>query len=162
MEIEKLASHHEVAKFDCGNEALNDFLRRFALANQHANASQTYLARDGDHVIGFHTLVVGEVQHGAAPERMSKGLSRHPVPVMILARLAIAMDWQGQGLGKWLLKDAIIRTLHAAEIAGIRAFIVHAKDDAARDYYRSFGFADGLTNPLHLYLLTKELKRLLA
>lgn len=162
MEIEKLAPRHDFAKFDCGNEALNSFLHRFALANQRGNASQTYLALDENRVIGFHTLVVGEVQHGAAPERMTKGLSRHPVPVMILARLAISVDRQGQGLGKWLLKDAILRTLQAAEIAGIRALIVHAKDGAARVYYRSFGFADGLTNPLHLYLLTKELKRLLA
>lgn len=86
MKIEKLDPGHDVAGFDCGNEALNHFLKRFALAGQLANASQTYVAIDGGEVIGFHTLLVGAVQHGDAPERMRKGLPRHPVPVMILAR----------------------------------------------------------------------------
>lgn len=162
MKIEKLGRQHEVSSFTCGNEALDRFLHRFALPNQLAQASQSYVALDHDVIIGFHTLVVGEVQFDAAPERLRKGLSRHPVPVMILARLAVSAARQGHGLGQWLLKDAIQRTLQAADIAGIRAFIVHARNDEVRRYYLRFGFAEGFTNPLHLYVLTKELKSLLA
>ena len=160
MRVEKLARAHRVEAFDCGHEALNRFLIRFALPGQQANASQTYVALDGDVPIGFYTLVVGGVEHGEAPERLRKGLPGHPVPIMILARLAVARDCQGQGLGGWLLKDAILRTLAAADIAGIRALVVHAKDDAVRSYYQHFGFADGFSDPLHLYVLMKELKAL--
>jgi GNAT superfamily N-acetyltransferase len=158
--IEKLARHHPVDSFDCGAEPLNRYLIRFAFANQQAQASQTYVARAGDAVIGFNSLVVGEVSFEGAPERLKKGLARHPVPIMILARLAVCLDWQGRGVGSGILKDAMGRTMRAAEIAGIRAFVVHAKDEAARAYYGHFGFADGFSDPLHLYLLTKELKGL--
>lgn len=162
MKIEKLGRHHDVSGFICGEEALDRFLQRFALSNQLANGSQTYLALDGEEVIGFYSLVVGAVEHEAAPERLRKGLPRHPVPVMVLARLAISTARQGQGLGKWLLKDAILRTLQVADIAGLRALVVHAKDDAAMDYYRRFRFSEGFADPLHLYLLTKELKLLIG
>ncbi|MCB1377556.1 MAG: GNAT family N-acetyltransferase [Alphaproteobacteria bacterium] len=162
MKIEKLGHGHDVSGFDCGSEALNHFLKRFALAGQLANASQTYVATDNDEVIGFYTLVVGEVQHGAAPDRLKKGLPRHPVPVMVLARLAIAAGRQGQGLGQWLLKDVIIRTLQAADIAGIRALVVHAKDEAAKSYYLRFRFTEGFDNPLHLFILIKDLKGLVT
>ena len=158
--IEKLNRRHGVEAFDCGAEPLNQFLTKFALINQVANAAQTYVAIVGETVIGFYTLVVGDVQHGESPDRLRKGLSRHPIPIMILARLAVDRKGQGQGLGQWLVKDAIMRTLSAAEIAGIRALVVHAKDDAARNFYQRFGFAQGFSDPLHLYVLTKELKAL--
>ena len=160
--IEKLARLHAVEDFDCGAEPLDRFLIRFALANQLAHASQTYVALADDQVIGFHTLVVGEVVSEEAPERLRKGLPRHPVPVMILARLAVLKDWQGRGAGSGLLKDAVLRTLNAADIAGIRALVVHAKDETARAFYSHFGFADGFSDPMHLYVLTKELKALAA
>ena len=160
LRIEKLARHHPVDSFDCGAEPLNRFLIRFALANQQAQASQTYVALAGEAVSGFYSLVVGEVNYDGAPERLKKGLARHPVPIMILARLAVSLSSQGQGIGSGLLKDAMKRTIQAADIAGIRAFVVHAKDDAARPFYSHFGFAPGFTDPLHLYLLTKELKGL--
>ena len=160
MRVEKLARAHPVEAVDCGQEPLNRFLIRFALPSQQANASRTYVALDNDVPIGFYTLVVGSVQHGAAPERLRKGKPGHPVPIMILARLAVARDRQGQGLGGWLLKDAILRTLAASDIAGIRALVVHAKDDAARAFTSHFGFADGFSDPMHLTVLTKELKAL--
>ena len=78
---------------------------------------------------------------------------------MILARLAVSQTWQGRDVGSGLLKDAMARTLQAADIAGIRAFVVHAKDEQARAYYAHFGFADGFSDPLHLYVLVKEIKQ---
>ena len=158
--IEKLSRRHAVDQFDCGEEALNRFLIRFALPNQQANASQTYVGLADSAVIGFYTLVVGEVRYDDAPERLTKGLARHPVPIMLLARLAVQRDWHGKGVGAGLLRDAVLRTLQAADIAGIRALAVHAKDDAARAFYRRFDFVESPTDPLHLFALIKDLRSL--
>src|SRR5665647_1162949 len=92
--VEKLRRDHVVEDFDCGKEPLNRFLIRNALQNQQANASQSYVMITADRVIGYHTLVVGEVAYGDAPERLQKGLARHPVPILLLARLAVSRDWQ--------------------------------------------------------------------
>lgn len=158
--IEKLTRRHAVDGFDCGEAVLDRFLARFALPSQQANASQTYLGLADDTVVGFYTLVVGEVAYADAPERLTKGLARHPVPIMLLARLAVHRDWQGKGIGAGLLRDAVLRTLQAADIAGIRALAVHAKDDRARTFYRSFDFAESPTDPLHLFALIKDLRGL--
>lgn len=159
LRIEKLARHHPVEPFDCGDDALNRFLVRYALPNQQANASQTYVGLADDVVIGYTTLVVGEVAYDDAPERLKKGLARHAVPIMLLARLAVRLDWQGRGIGAGLLRDAIRRTLQAADIAGIRAFVVHAKDARARAFYEHFDFVASPTDPLHLFALIKDLMR---
>jgi len=156
--IEPLQASHSVEAFDCGDEALNRFLIRFALANQRARASRTYVALAGGAVVGFHTLVVGEVSPEQAPERIRKGLARHPIPLMVLARLAVAEDHQGQGLGAALLKDAIGRTMAAADIAGIRALAVHAKDLRAQGFYGHFGFRPSPSDPQHLFVLLKDLQ----
>ena len=159
--IEKLRRDHDLSGFSCGRPELDRFLHRHALGGQQANASQTYLGLAGTAVVGFHTLVVGQVTHAEAPERITKGLARYPVPVMLLARLAVASHWQGRGLGAGLLKDAMRRTLQAAEIGGIRAFVTHAKDDAARRFYERFGFAPSPTDPLHLFVLLKDIRQAL-
>jgi GNAT superfamily N-acetyltransferase len=161
FKIEKLRRDHSLEGFDCGKEPLNRFLIRNALQNQQANASQTYVLITSDRVIGYHTLVVGEVAFAAAPERLTKGLARHPVPIILLARLAVSQDWQRRGAGPALLKDALLRTLRAADIAGIRAFAVHAKDDQARAFYGHFDFVASPTDPMHLFLLLKDIKALL-
>lgn len=157
LAIEKLQRHHAIDAFDCGREALNRFLIRYALQNQQAGASQTYVAVSEAEVVGYYTLVVGEVAYDAAPGRLTKGLARHPVPIMLLARLAISSSWQGKGLGSGLLKDAMLRTLQAADIAGIRAFAVHAKDDEARSFYEHFDFVPSPSDPYHLFRLIKDI-----
>lgn len=160
--IEKLARHHALDGFDCGEEALNRFLLRFAFPNQQANASQTYLALTGHEVAGFYTLVVGEVAQDVAPARVKKGLPRHPIPIMLLARMGVSARFQGQGIAKGLLKDAIMRTLAAADIAGVRAFAVHAKNERARAFYERFDFISSPTDPLHLFVLIKDLRAVLG
>ncbi|MFM2065735.1 MAG: hypothetical protein RLZZ584_644 [Pseudomonadota bacterium] len=157
--IEKLARPHAVEGFDCREAALNRFLARFAWSSQQANASQTYVALADDAVVGYYTLVVGQVFIDDAPDRLTKGLARHPVPLLLIARLAIHSNWQGQGLGAGLLKDAMRRTVRAADIAGIRALAVHAKGEKAAAFYRRFDFMPSPTDPLHLYLLVKDLAR---
>jgi len=156
--IEKLQRHHPLETFDCGREALNRFLIRYALQSQQGGASQTYVALTGEAVVGYYTLVVGQVDYDDAPERLKKGLARHPVPIMLLARLAIATSCQGKGLGSGLLKDAMLRTLQAAEIAGIRAFVAHAKDDAAKAFYERFDFVPSPSDPYHLFRLMKDVR----
>lgn len=158
--VEKLDRRHDVAGFDCGTPALNLFLARHALQSQSANATRTWVACSGEKVHGFYSLTVGQVARDEAPERMGKGLARHPIPVMILARLAVDRSWMGRGLGAALLKDALRRTAAAADIAGIRAVVVHAKDEGARRFYVHFDFTPFEREPFHLYLLTKQFTRL--
>lgn len=160
--VRKLAATDQVDSFDCGQTALNQFLRRYALVNQKANSAQTYVCAQGDLVVGFYSLAVGSVDPIATPQRVTKGLARHPVPVMILARLAVDRAHQGKGLGKALLKDALLRTAQAADIAGIRCLLVHAKDDAARQWYESWEFEPSPTDPYHLFLMLKDLKAILS
>lgn len=159
--IRKLKPGDGVESFDCGQMALNQFLQRHALNSQRANSAQTYVCCCAGAVLGFYSLAVGSVAYPLAPDRVVKGLARHPVPVMILARLAVDQTFQGKGLGRALLKDALRRTLAAADIAGLRAVLVHAKDDDARQWYRKFDFNDGPTDPFHLFLVLKDLKALL-
>lgn len=160
--VEKLRPDHPIEGFDCGREELTRYLQRFAWQNQQAGAAQTYVGLSGDVVIGYHTLAVGHVTREEAPERLTKGLARHPVPIMLLARLAVDHRWQGQGVGKALIKDAMLRTLQAAEIAGIRAFAVHAKDEEARRFYLKFDFIPSPSDPMHLFVLLKDVRRLVA
>jgi len=130
--VRKLAPSDPVAGFDCGEPGLNNYLQRFALAGQRASSSQTYVVVAGAEIAGFYSLAVGAAAPAEATGRVLKGLSRQPVPVMLLARLAVALPHQGHGLGTALLRDALLRTAAAADIAGIRALLVHAKDEAAR------------------------------
>ena len=156
--VRKLAMTDAVELFDCGQVALNQFLQRFALTSQRANSAQTYVCCDAGAVVGFYSLAVGSVEPGAASARVVKGIAQHPVPVMILARLAVDSRHQGAGLGRALLKDALKRTAQAADIAGIRALLVHAKDESARNWYLQWEFEPSATDPLHLFLLLKDLK----
>lgn len=160
IRIEKLRADHDVVGFECGREGLDRFLARFAFANQQAGSAQTYVALGGDEVAGYYSLAVGGVEYTAAPGRLTKGLARHPVPIMLLARLAVATSWQRRGVGAGLLKDAMRRTLQAADIAGIRALAVHALDEPARAFYEHFDFVPSPTDPLHLFVLIKDLKRI--
>ena len=159
--VEKLARSHVVDNFDCGAEPLNTYLRRFALGNQSAGAAQTYVAALDGRVVGYHSLSTASVEYAQAPERLRKGLARHPVPVILLARLAVDRTWQGKGLGAALLRDALHRVLAASDIVGLRAIMVHAKDEAARRFYEHFDFDPSPIEPLHLFLLIKEIARLL-
>lgn len=159
--VHKIGAEHDTDPFDCGRHELNRFLKRYALVNQKANTAQTYVVCRGKRVVGYYSLTVGNVAYQEAPERIAKGLARHPVPLMILARLAVDVSEQGKGLGAALLKDAMLRTLHAAGIAGIRALFVHAKDDEAKRFYEHFDFKASPTDPHHLYRLLQDIRRLI-
>ena len=158
--IETLQRVHAVDAFDCGNKDLNRFLQQYALLNQNNGTSKTYVGLADQTVIGYYSLAVGSVEYEKAPERVNKGLAHHAIPIMLLARLAVDSHWQSKGVGAALLKDAMLRTLHAADIAGIRAFVVHAKDDAAKGFYKHFDFLPSPSDPLHLFLLLKDVRKI--
>lgn len=158
--IQKLSAEHGLNDFDCGRDELNLFLKKYALVNQRAESSQTYIACIKKQVAAYYSLTVGSILRSEAPERIKKGLPKYPIPVMILARMAVDQQHQGRGLGKALLKDALLRTANAADIAGIRALLVHAKDEEAKAFYEYFNFDPSPTNPQHLFLIMKEIKRL--
>lgn len=158
-QIEKLNTTHALDAFDCGKDPLNRFLKRYALTNQQAGSAQTYVVCRGPNIVaGYYSLCVGAVEFEHAPTRVGKGLARHPIPIMLLARLAVDRSEQGRGLGKALLKDCLLRTAQAADIAGIRALLVHAKDDEARAWYEAFDFEPSPTDPYHLFLPMKDLQ----
>lgn len=158
LRIEKLHRMHAVEDFTCGQPELDRFLTRHALQAQQAGSSLTYVALSDNKVVGFYSLVVGEVRHADAPERVVKGMPRHPIPLMVLARLAVHSDWQGRRIGAGLLLDALMRTLQAADIGGIRALAVHAKDEPAAAFYQHFGFVPSPTDKRHLFMLIKDIR----
>lgn len=160
--VVKIGIEHETEPFDCGHSELNRFLKRYAVVSQKANTAQSYVSCCGTKVVAYYTLTVGSVAYQDAPERITKGLARYPVPLMILARLAVDKTLQGKGVGAALLKNAMMRTYHASEIAGIRAIFVHAKDEKAKRFYEHFNFRHSPTDPHHLFCLMKDIHRLIV
>jgi len=158
---EPLTAAHDVKNFDCGKHALTEWLRRFALQSHQAGAARVYVVHRAGRVVGYYALAAGSVEPEEAPERVKKGLARQPIPVILLARLAVDVSEQRQGLGAALLKDALRRITSAADEIGARAVLVHAKDDEAKDFYRHFDFEASPTDPLHLFLRMKDLRAIL-
>jgi len=155
---ELLTEVHDVSGFDCGNEALNRFLHRHALQNQRNQSARTYVALRGEaQVIGYYSLAAASAEYEIVPARIAKGLAQHPIPLTLLARLAVARAEQGAGIGAGLLKDALKRFLQAQPIIAARALVVHARDDQAVEFYRHFGFTPSPMDSYHLYLMTKDI-----
>lgn len=155
-----LSEEHDVSSFDCGVEALNTFLKSHALQNQRNNSARTFVStRTGtSEVVGFYSLCAASVDFEQTPERIRKGLARHEVPLVLLARLAVDGSCKGQGLGASLLQDAFYRFMKAQEAIGARALLAHAKDASAKAFYEKWGFVSTEGLPLHLYILTKQIK----
>jgi GNAT superfamily N-acetyltransferase len=161
--IEPLSKAHILSWFQCGKPTLDEWLTRFAWQNQQANAAKVYVAHRRDNTVtGYHALVASSVERVDAPARISKGLANQPIGVVLLGRLAVDQKEKGKGLGKALLLDAILRTRQAAEIIGVRAMLVHAIDEAARRFYLHFNFEPSAVDPMHLMLLIKDLRALIA
>ena len=155
---EPIGRKHLTETFDCGNEALNTYLKQFAFQNHRSGSARTYVTSRGLRVVGYYSLAYGAISHDEATARTRAGLARHPIPVLVIARLAVDQSEQGHGIGKGLLKDALLRTLQAADIAGLRAVIVHAKDEQAKAFYLNLGFESSPIDALHLMLLVKDLR----
>jgi GNAT superfamily N-acetyltransferase len=160
--VEPISESHDLSCFDCGvHESLNDWLRRFALGNQKNESARTYVVHRGGSVVGYYSISAGSVAVEESPARIAKGLARHPIPVILLARLAVDKNEKGTGLGKALLKDALARIAHAADIVGARAVLVHAIDESARKFYEHFNFEPSPVHELQSMLLMKDLRKAL-
>jgi GNAT superfamily N-acetyltransferase len=157
--IEKLSENHQVKAFKSGKHSLDLFLRRHALKNQQADSSQTYIVHRGGIVVGYYSLTVGSVDNQECPPAVTADMpTGYPIPVILLARLAIHRNEQGQGLGAALLKDALCRIASAADIVGARAVLVHAIDDAARAFYQHFDFEEFPAGTFHLMLPLSQVR----
>jgi len=154
-----LTTSHDRTLFDCGAEPLNIYLRQYALQNQRKGIVRNYVTCRGKRVVAYYSLAYGSVAQTDAPTVLTKGIGKYPIPVMILARLAVDISEKGRGLGKALLKDAILRTLQASEIAGLKAIFVNAKDQEAERFYAKHGFIPSPSDPLHLFFPLDPLRK---
>ena len=148
---ELLADRHDLSAFASGEPALDDWLRRRARANQISSASRTYVLAQADRVVGYYSLAAGAIAVTEAPGRVRRNML-DPIPMAVLGRLAIDQAWQGRGLGRTMLRDAVLRTCQAAEILGVRGLLVHALSPAAKRFYEGYGFRESPANPMTLML----------
>jgi len=158
---ETLDRGHFLESFDCGKPVMNEWLLRHALQAQNSGSARTFVATEDGRVVGYYSLTVGQVDTLQAPERIRKGMGQYPIPVVILARLAVSVHHQGRGIGRGLLQDAVRRTLLIADQAGIRALLAHPLDDNASRFYLRFGFVASPLREKQLLLLLKDARRLL-
>lgn len=152
---EKLRPDHDLGAFDSGVTPLDEWLRRRALPNEAGGASRTYVVNAGGRVVGYYALATGAVAQTEASGRVRRNMP-DPVPVMVLGRLAVDRAYQGRGLGRALLRDAVLRMLQVAEIAGIRAILVHAISEEAKEFYERCGFAASVVDPMTLMITVAD------
>lgn len=153
---------HELAEFACGEREMDTWLVRHALTIQRLNATRTYVTCEGHVVRGYYSLAPSSVEFEHAPQRFHEGLARYPVPLILLARLAVDQRFQGQQVGESLLLDALLRSLEASRAIGGVAVLVHALHEKARTFYERYDFEQSPTNPLHLLLLMTDIEATFA
>ena len=160
LDPQALANEHRINGFECGVESLDIWLVKHARAAAGAGSARTYVVVDAeqDRVVGYHALSLASIDHADATDRGRKGMPRHPIPAMLLARLAVDKTVQGKGIGAFLLRDAMGRALSVAEQAGMRLLLVHALNDEARAFYEHFGFEPSPSDAMNLQLLVKDIR----
>jgi GNAT superfamily N-acetyltransferase len=162
-QIEPIAPDHDTHSFDCGSQEQTGWLVRHALQAHQSDTAKVYVVclEGSRSVAGYYALAAGAVEHAAAPPKLTKGIGRYPVPVVILTRLGVDLAQQGRGLGSALVRDALFQVASIAERVGVRALLIHAATPEAAAFYRSIdpGFEPSPTDPLHVILLIKDLRR---
>jgi ribosomal protein S18 acetylase RimI-like enzyme len=148
---EAINSNHRIDRFNCGVDSLNDWLNKRALKNEKNNASRTYVVCSGVKVAGYFCLATGSIELSEAPGKIKRNMPS-PIPVMILGRLAVDIDYQDRKIGKGLLKEAVLKTILISDQVGLKGLLVHALNDNARYFYRAHGFIEFPDNPLKLIL----------
>ncbi|HEV3321669.1 MAG TPA: GNAT family N-acetyltransferase [Solirubrobacteraceae bacterium] len=154
-----LDAEHDLTGFDCANEQLNGWLIEHALAGQRADLARTYLAVEDNAVVGYVSLTTGSIRREEAPRRYARGMPRHPLPTILIARLAVDRRHQGQGLGSRLLAEALRRAVAASDAVAARLVVVDAIDDNAAAFYRRRGFTDIPENPRRLFRKIADIRR---
>lgn len=160
--IGPLAPHHDRRRFSCGESALDEYLRRYARQHAESKVSRTYIATEGEQILGYYSLAMSAIGKDRLPDRYHKRLPHFPVPVARLARLAVDSRYQGRGLGSLLLLDALHRSLQLSEAIGMAGVVVDAKNERAQKFYRQFEFESFPDAPLTLWLPTGAIERLFA
>jgi GNAT superfamily N-acetyltransferase len=157
---ELLNKNHNLVHFNSNYEELDNWLKKYALQAQALGSAKTFIVVHDDQIVGYYSLTVGQVDINEVTARIKKGMGQYPVPVIILARLAVTVSFQERGIGKGMLKDAILRTLIIAEQSGVRALLVHAIDDKAKAFYQRFGFEASPIRENQLLLLLKDARKI--
>lgn len=158
----KLIRTDNATDFDCGKQSLNKWLRKFAWQNQQGGTSVTYIVHTEQKILAYYSLATGSVAPSDAPERASKGVGKFPIPIMLLARLAVDKSLHGQGVGYSLLQDALTRTAYVADQVGLRALVVDALDEEAKNFYLKYGFEPCAIDDMRLILLMKDIRKTLG
>lgn len=158
LRLERLVEAHDISGFTSGNKDLDNWLARHALASQRMDSARTFLLRDGDAVVGYFSLSMGSVLRSEAPTTLVRGLPSYPVGVVLLARLAVAAEPQGERLGCLLLAEALRKAVFAGESAAARLVVVDAVDEAAVRFYERYGFRAVPEHPIRLYRRIKDIR----
>ena len=161
--IEPIAPDHDAQSFDCGSDEQTTWLRRHGLQAHQSDTARVYVVclADSVSVVGYYALAAGSIEHADAPSRLTKGIGRYPIPVVLLARLGVDLQEQGRGLGTALVRDALFQVTAIADRLGVRALLIHAETPEAAAFYKGIdpGFEPSPTDPLHVALLIKDLRR---
>ena len=159
---ERLAREHELDDFDCGEPQLDEWLKRYARAADASESARVFVvAEDGARVVAYYALAAAQVEPHSATARAAKGQPTRPIPAVLLARLGVDRRHQSRGLGRSLLQDVMLRCVAAADEIGVRVLLVHAKNERAKRWYQQYGFEESPTDPLHVMLLMKDIRRFL-
>jgi ribosomal protein S18 acetylase RimI-like enzyme len=156
--LERLDAHHDVTTFNSGNEDLDTWLQRHALAAQRMDSARTFVATRSGRVIGYFSLTMGSVLRADAPAKLIRGMPAYPVGMVLLARLAVDQSQQGKGVGAMLLAEALRKAVAAGEVAAARLIVVDAVDDSAAAFYQGYGFIGTPENPLRYYRRMKDVR----
>jgi GNAT superfamily N-acetyltransferase len=161
---EPLSAEHDLDGFSCGTESLDLWLKKHARQAAATNSARTFVVHDHDQrrIVGYHAVAAASIEHADATPRAATGMPKHPIPAVLLARLAVDQSVQQRGLGAWLLRDAMLRTLSAADALAIRVLLVHATNDQARSFSQRHGFEPSPSDPFNLQLLLKDLRAAVA
>jgi GNAT superfamily N-acetyltransferase len=162
---ERLRPDHALGGFDCGEGSLNLWLERHARAAQGSGSAQTFVVTDDEQdgrVVGYHAIAAASIEHVDATDRAKKGMPRHPIPALLLARLAVDKSVAGKGLGAFLLRDAVLRAVSASDDLGIRILLAHALHEKARAFYLRFGFEESPTDDLNMQIIIKDVRAAIA
>lgn len=153
----KLSPENNLGNFDCGNYQLNRYLKKHAYINQINNVSTCYIISDENKVIAYYCVSIGSINSENAPDFLKEGLPKYPIPILILARLAVDKNYQKLGIGQMLMKEIFLKAIFLAKEIACVAIFVQAKNDEAKSFYKKMGFKEDLQDKFKFYAMVKDI-----